>query len=293
MRFLPTALLMAAITTGVAAAKPSSGCGKTPTLAGNANTTRTITSNGKARTFYVQTPADYDNTRPHRLIFTLHALGGTARQVVAGTGGYYPFYGLPPLVDADANANDTTGAIFVAPDGQNNGWANAGGEDVTFIRAAMAAVEADLCVDQALRFSTGFSYGGAMSYALACALGTELRAVAVLSGNPAISGCAGGEAPVAYLGQHGVADGVLPVAGGREMRDRFARNNGCAAAAQVGEPRAGSGEAHVRTEMAGCRDGFPVVWVAFDGGHTPTPLEGGAATSFTPAETWAFFSRFT
>jgi poly(3-hydroxybutyrate) depolymerase len=44
---------------------------------------------------------------------------------------------------------------------------NQGGEDVTFFDNLVKTVEADLCVETTLRFSTGFSYGGAMSFAIA------------------------------------------------------------------------------------------------------------------------------
>ncbi|KAI1813343.1 carbohydrate esterase family 1 protein [Poronia punctata] len=284
--FSSVALVAIATVPGVIAATPSLGCGKAPTLAGNPNTAHQVTVNGKTRGFFINVPEDYDQDHPYRLIFALHALGGTASQVVSGTGGYYAWYGIPPLV------NDTVGAIYVAPDGLNNGWMNQAGEDVTFISQVIDTVEADLCVDQNLRFSTGFSYGGAMSYALACALGEEIRAVAVLSGNPQISGCSGGTAPVAYYGQHGVADNVLPIAGGREMRDRFVKNNGCTAMASPSEPAAGSGAAHTKNTYSNCSSGYPVVWVAFDGPHTPTPTENGAAQSFSPHETWEFFSQF-
>ncbi|KAJ2988258.1 hypothetical protein NUW58_g4074 [Xylaria curta] len=179
-------LLAAAALNGVVAAKPSSGCGNSPKLAGNGTVEHLITVGGKSRKFYLKTPATYDNNHPYRFIFTLHALGGSANQVATGTGGYNAWYGLPPLV------NDTTDAIYVAPDGLDRGWANQNDGDVTFLSEVIKQVEADLCIDQSLRFSTGFSYGGAMSYALACSLGSEIRAIAVLSGNPQISGCAGG-----------------------------------------------------------------------------------------------------
>ncbi|KAI0395639.1 carbohydrate esterase family 1 protein [Xylariaceae sp. FL0594] len=285
------ALLATSAFNGAMAAKPSSGCGKTPTLTGSPSSTphNLTTTNGKARRFYLNIPATYDKSHPYRLILTLHALGGTASQVVAGTGGYYPWYGIPALVPT----NDTVGVIYVAPDGLNNGWANQGGEDVAFVSQVIKAVEDDLCVDQNLRFSTGFSYGAAMSYSLACSLGEEIRAVAVLSGNPQISGCAGAaSAPVAYYGQHGVSDTVLPMAGGREMRDRFVRNNGCAPMQNVREPAPGSGASHTRNVYEGCKQDKPVVWVAFDGPHTPTPKDGGASQSFSPQETWQFFSQF-
>ncbi|KAI1752903.1 carbohydrate esterase family 1 protein [Xylaria castorea] len=284
MLFRSMELLIIAALNGVIAATPSSGCSTVPKLTGDSKTAHSITVSGKSRQYYLKTPENYDNNHPYRLVFTLHALGGTASQVVAGEGGYYAWYGLPPLV------NDTIGAIYVAPDGLNNGWANQGGEDVTFISQVIEQVEADLCIDQNLRFSTGFSYGAAMSYALACSLGEAIRAVAVLSGNPQISGCASGTKPVAYYGQHGISDQVLPMTGGREMRDQFVKNNGCTSQTPQ-EPTAGSGK-YIKTTFSGCSTDHPVVWVAFDGDHTPTPLESGSTLSFSPTETWEFFSQF-
>jgi len=284
---LSLSLLFLSLTTPLLALTPSPGCGTTPKLvtASSEKTALTITSNGKKREFFVKLPADYNKDHPYRFIFTLHALGGNAGQVVSGTSGYVPYYGLSGLV------NDTLGAIYVAPNGLSNGWGNAGGEDVTFLRSVITAVEADLCVDQDLRFSTGFSYGAAMSYSLACSLGKELRAVAVLSGNPQISGCAAGNTDaVAYYGQHGVSDTVLPISGGRQMRDRFVKNNGCAATTAQ-EPAAGS-QKRIKTVYTGCKEDKPVVFVAFDGPHTPTPKLTGDAVTFSPGETWDFFKQF-
>ncbi|MEV6181018.1 hypothetical protein [Streptomyces sp. NPDC052015] len=81
-------------------------------------------------------------------------------------------------------------------------------------------IEADLCVDTSQRFALGFSYGAAMSYALACARATTFPAVAVQSGGQ-LSGCSGGNQPIAYLGVHGLRDSVVGISGGRAMRDRF------------------------------------------------------------------------
>ena len=207
---------------------------------------------------------------------------------MSGTSGYLPFYGLPPLVATDTNVN----TIFVAPNGLNNGWANTNGDDVTFLRQAIATVEADACVDTDLRFSTGFSYGGAMSYALACSMGREIRAVAALSGSPQISGCAGGTEAVAYYGEHGTGDTVLPISGGRQMRDRFLKNNGCGGEVKEGAEPVKGGNGRVKTVYAGCEKDKPVVWVAFDGPHTPTPKEMGANETWVPGETWEFFKQF-
>ncbi|TPX15227.1 uncharacterized protein E0L32_004785 [Thyridium curvatum] len=285
---LNIAVLLTGAIRHAVAGTPSAGCGKAPKLVtpAAASTPLTLTSGGKTRQFFVKLPDNYDNAHQYRLIFTLHALGGNGQQVTVGQGGYLPWYGLPPLV------NDTIGAIYISPTGLNSGWWNTGGSDVTFIKDVLKAVEDDLCVDQNLRFSTGFSHGAAMSFILACALGKDLRAVAVLSGNPQISGsCPGGTEPVAYYGQHGVHDSVLPIAGGRQMRDRFLKNNGCAAK-EAPEPAQGSGT-HIKTVYDGCSAGHPVTWVAFDGDHTPQPKDKGAATTFSATNTWEFFSQFT
>ncbi|KAF4624730.1 hypothetical protein G7Y89_g13438 [Cudoniella acicularis] len=281
------ALLLLTSFNGVSAAKPSPGCGNSPKLVTTNSTTTplTMTVNGKKREYFVKLPDNYDKSHPYRFIYTLHALSGTASQVVAGTNGYLPWYGIPPLV------KDAVGAIYVAPNGLDKGWANTGGDDITFIKQINAALDNDLCIDQNLRFSTGFSYGAAMSFSIACSLAKDFRAVAVLSGNPNISGCAGGNDPIAYYGQHGVSDTVLPIDDARSMRDRFVKNNGCTAQSPQ-EPAAGSGK-HIKTTYSGCSTDHPVVWVAFDGPHTPTPKDSGASQTFTNTETWEFFSQFT
>ncbi|TPQ22588.1 cellulose-binding protein [Streptomyces sporangiiformans] len=278
-----TASGTAAATVGTAAASP--GCGKTPTLTSG---THTIQSNGKNRSFILRIPDGYDRNRAHRLVFGFHWLGGTSTDVATGRTvetGTWAYYGLQRL------ANNS--AIFVAPQGLNNGWANAGGEDVTFVDDMIRRIEADLCVDTTQRFATGFSYGGAMSYALACSRATVFRAVAVLGGGQ-LSGCSGGTQPIAYLGVHGLRDSVLGISGGRAMRDRFVRNNGCTPQ-NPPEPAQGS-LTHRVTTYSGCSAGHPVAWAAFDEGHIPAPQDGAAGDSgsrtWVPQEVWKFFTQF-
>jgi poly(3-hydroxybutyrate) depolymerase len=279
------ALVLASVAPTSAVADPgtfaaTAGCGKTPSLtSGN----HTIQSSGKNRSFILRIPDNYDNTRPHRLIFGFHWLGGTSNDVDSGgTDGYnWSYYGLRRL------ANNT--AIFVAPQGISNGWANSGGEDVTFTDDMMRLIENDLCVDTTQRFALGFSYGGGMSYALACARANVFRAVAVYSGAQ-LSGCAGGTQPIAYMGIHGISDSVLNISMGRSLRDTFVRNNGCTSQ-NPPEPAPGS-RTHVTTTYSGCRTGYPVVWAAFDGGHSPGPIDGGGEgwRTWTSGEVWQFFT---
>ncbi len=276
--------------TGIAEAQPkpadiaplaaSAGCGKAPTLASG---THTIQSSGKNRTFILRLPDNYNSSTQYRLIFGYHWRGGTAGDVDSGgTDGFnWSYYGQRRL------ANNS--AIFVAPQGLGNGWANSGGEDVTLTDDIMRRIENDLCVDTAQRFALGFSYGGGMSYALACARATTFRAVAVYSGAQ-LSGCSGGTQPIAYMGIHGINDSVLNISAGRSLRDTFVRNNGCTAQSPR-EPAAGS-RTHITTTYSGCRAGYPVVWAAFDGGHGPGPIDGGGEgwRTWTSGEVWNFFT---
>jgi len=264
----------------MAFAAKSAGCGKNPTITSQSYT---MSVNGKQRQYIMKLPSQYDKNRPYRLIFTWHQLGGSATKIVNGEdpnkGGVLPYYGLPPLTN--------NSAIFVVPNGLNNGWANSGGEDITFFDNMVKAVEADLCVDTTLRFSTGFSYGAAMSYAVACARPKDIRAVAIISGS-LLSGCSGGNDPVAFYGQHGTSDSVLNVSGGRSLRDKFIKNNGCTA---VQEPQPQGGKS-VKTVYKGCKEGYPLTWVIHSGDHNPSQVDSGSSTPFAPQNTWDFFSQF-
>ncbi|MET8122592.1 cellulose binding domain-containing protein [Micromonospora sp. NPDC005189] len=264
-----------AATNGTLAA--TAGCGKAPTLTSG---TRTIQSSGQNRSYILRIPDGYDRNNPYRLIFGFHWLNGSANNVASA--GYY---GLAPL------SNNST--IFVAPQGLDAGWANTNGRDLTLFDDISRQIENDLCVDTTQRFALGWSYGGAMSYAVACARPTVIRAVTVLSGAN-LSGCNGGAQPVAYFGIHGIYDSVLNISQGRSLRDTFVRNNGCTAQSPR-EPSRGS-LTHITTTYAGCRAGYPVQWAAFDGDHTPSPVDGSSSPNdsrtWTSAEIWRFFSQF-
>ncbi|MEU9796352.1 ricin-type beta-trefoil lectin domain protein [Streptomyces sparsogenes] len=268
------------------AVRATAGCGKDPTLTSG---THTMQSGGQTRSYILRVPAGYDSNHPYRLVFGFHWRGGTAGDVDSGgTDGYnWSYYGLRRLAD---NANN--GTIFVAPQGIGNGWANSGGQDVAFVDAMVNQIESGLCVDTTQVFSAGFSYGGGMSYALACSRASVFRAVAVYSGAN-LSGCNGGTQPVAYMGLHGIRDNVLPISSGRELRDTFVRANGCTRQ-NPPEPAYGS-LTHIITAYSGCRSGYPVVWAAFDGGHDPGPIDGstgGGWRTWTSAVVWQFFTQF-
>ncbi|KAK7051414.1 hypothetical protein VNI00_004914 [Paramarasmius palmivorus] len=264
----------------------SSGCGKDPITSG----TYSLNIDGENRQYILQLPDNYDPNTPYKLIFGLHWYGGTMTDVATGQTverDTWAFYGLQRLAENTA--------IFVAPQGIDNTWSATNDDDFQFIDGIIQTLEDGLCVDQNLRFATGFSNGAAFSYYLACSRPDVFRAVAVLSGG-SLSGntCGGSAMPVAYLGIHGVRDPALNIALGRTLRDTFVRANGCTLQ-DAPEPVEAS-LTHVKTEYEGCQSGYPVTWIAFDEGHIAAPHDGGTGDSgsqtFSPGETWNFFSQF-
>ena len=294
-------------TTPGGAAAGSTGCGKTSTLkfasvpnesasaaAGSGNGVGfgtggylTIQSGGQTRGFAVRLPDNYDMSKPYWLIFGFHWNGGNSAQVDnGGTSGYdWSYYGLQK-----ASKN---GAIFVAPDGLNAGWANSGGQDLTFTDDMVKLIEDNYCVDTTHVISTGFSYGGGMSYEIACARAKVFRAVAIFEGAQ-LSGCDGGNDPIAYWQMVGTADTTCTEAMATPLRDKFVKNNACTA---QNPPQPANGSlTHTCTSYAGCSAGHPLRWCVHGSGHTPAPIDGSSSlygpggSSWVPGDLWPWLT---
>jgi hypothetical protein len=268
---------------------PSNGCG-TATLA-HSGEGFPISVNGTNRTYNLQVPSSYDTAHPYRLIVSYHWMNAGANDVSRGDAAEaQPWYGLSSL------ANGST--IFVAPQGIGDSWAQ-GSADVAFSRQLITQLENTLCVDKSRIFAEGFSMGGAMAYAMACAMGDTLRAVAVHSGGP-MSGCVAHSTPVPYFMTHGNHDSscTYPQYGVPQLLD-FAKLDGCTnpdptqtptSFAALVVPTDQSGNIPACVDFAGCSPGYPVRACIFYGEHTASP--GGLATTWVPAETWTFLSQF-
>lgn len=223
---------------------------------------------GTMREYILEVPDGYDSSHPYRLIFGWHWLGGQASDVSGNGVGTGPHYGLL--------SRSNGSAIFVAPEGIDNGWANTGGRDTQFLEAMLDRFRSELCIDEDRIFSTGFSYGGMMSLAVGCAMGDVFRAIAPMSG-AFYSGCENGTAPVAFWGSHGDNDTVVPLGDGEEGRDEFLQRNHCGTQTTPVDPSP-------CVTYEGCDDGYPVTWCEFSGGHMPP--------NFAPDALWNFFSQF-
>lgn len=245
----------------------------------------TIMVNGASRSYNLKIPDNYDPKKPYRLIFSFHWLNGTANDISKGSGTAKAWYGLWDLAQGST--------IFVAPQGINNGWSDAkrtnskGGDDIELTKALLTFMEDSYCIDTTRIFAEGFSMGGSMSYAVACALGDQFRGVAVHSGGP-MSGCVTPHnKPVAYFMTHGTKDSVCtyPGYGVPQLQD-FAKVNGCMDAT-LPTP---TSSASACVDFMGCTAGYPTRSCLFVGDHTPSP--GGTGNTWVPGETWKFISQF-
>jgi poly(3-hydroxybutyrate) depolymerase len=245
-------------------------------------------------------PDNYDKNKPYWLIFGFHWNGGNSKEVdTGGSNGYnMAHFGLQKL--------SKNGAIFVAPDGLNAGW---GGDNLPFVDDMVKLIEENYCVDKTHLFANGFSYGGGMSYALACARAKVFRGVAIYDG-AVLSGCEGGKDPIAYWQMAGLTDTTCTIGMGIPMRDRFVANNGCTAQTPPQPPQPPpylSNGGHVCTTYSGCTSGHPVRWCVHQSGHGNAVVDGtgdlwnSCATppktcsascpcTWVPDDVWSFFT---
>ena len=226
--------------------------------------------NGASRKWMLDVPTGYDASKPYRLIFVWHPLGGSGSQVVSGG-----FNGLKPL------ANSTV--VFATADGlsgsnsetSGTGWWNVNGGDMKLLQIMLDKINAGLCIDQTRIFSTGFSFGGMMSYTVPFQFDV-FRAVAPCSGK-------GGvipydekfTRPIPIMAFHGDSDTFVATALGKAFFDKFAARNKCGTQTQPVSPTG-------CVQYQGCE--VPSIWCLFSGGHTTWSEE--------PQAIWKFFSQF-
>lgn len=190
MRIAFSPLTLFATTAFMVVADPSAGCGKPASKLKNG--LNIVTADGPPRQFILRLPEDYDNQKPYRIIYVFHATGGTANGTarsgydgLLGPAGNTSILVAPHGLGLTAPAGMATGILAGLAKGIS-GWWRTGGRyseaDLEFVDKIIEAVDAEFCIDTRLRFATGFSFGGVMSYALGCLRGDKFRAVSMQSG---------------------------------------------------------------------------------------------------------------
>ncbi len=246
----------------------SQGCGASPVPAAcsTSGSPCHLTVSGTDRTYYVYLPSGYSSSTEYPLVFQFHPMGGTAEQAI----------NMPSI-------RSSFSAIYVTPQGLqassgSTGWANTNGVDIAFTKAMIDYVEANWCVDKARLFSTGFSYGGMMSFAVGCEMSNVFRAIAPMSGALYSDfNCQGTGPAIAMWGSHGLSDNVVPIADGRAARDKILAENHCGTTTAAVSPSP-------CVAYQGCDAGYPTTWCEFDGTHQ--------IPSFASSAIAAFFKQF-
>ena len=253
---------------GGSSSAKSAGCGiASPLKTGNFSES----IDGTTRKWMLDVPTNYDGTKPYRLIFVWHPLGGSGSQIVSGG-----FNGLKSL------SNST--AIFATADGLNGsnseasgtGWWNANGGDMKLVQAMLDKINAGLCVDQQRIFTTGFSFGGMMSYTLPFVFDV-FRATAPCSGKEGvIQYTAKYNRAIPIMGFHGNNDTFVLTSLGKAFFDKYrTTRNHCGDQTTAVDPSP-------CVQYQGCD--VPTTWCLFSGAHEIWSQESQAI--------WKFFAQF-
>jgi polyhydroxybutyrate depolymerase len=173
------------------------------------NSDDSIEFDGDTRTYLVHVPPNLDPNTPAPLVVDMHGLTSTAG-AQAGLSGWR------------AKADDE-GFIVVHPQGLGNSWnggdlccgsSQSGGvDDEGFIRAMVAKLEQQGCIDPKRVYATGLSNGGAMSHLLACQAADLFAASAPVSMGNGTRPCEPSR-PVSVVMTRGTQDTLVSFNGG-------------------------------------------------------------------------------
>jgi polyhydroxybutyrate depolymerase len=263
----------------------------------------TVASGGLIRTALLHVPAAYDPAKPTVLVLNFHGFSSDGAQEA--------------LVTRMSQSSDAHNFIVAYPYGVASSW-NAGQccgtawldaiDDVAFVKALLAQLSGDYCIDDHRIYATGMSNGGFISHRLACEMADVFAAISPVAGVMGIpeASCKPVR-PVPVLAFHGTKDPLVPYGGGnpvlnagiagtlnfRSVEETMAiwrDRDGCKGAAEQIYQK---GDATC-VRWGGCEQGSEVVLCTIDGGgHTwpggvPIPL-GTTSNNISATETMLSF----
>jgi polyhydroxybutyrate depolymerase len=252
----------------------------------------TVTSGGLTRRSRLHVPVAYDPRRGTPLVLNFHGVhsNGIEQELLTGMSAAsearrfivaYP-EGTGGVLDQSWNAGSCCGVA-----GDTNV------DDVGFVRALLASLEADYCIDPARVYATGFSNGGYFTNRLACEMAGTFAAVAQVGGLLSLDPLkCNPSRPVPYLDFHGTADPVVIFGGGTgllggtnapvaETITAWRQKEACGAASQI---LFRNGDTTC-TRWNACAPGGEVIQcIVTDGGHT---WPGGLPTVVVGKTTYA------
>ena len=238
----------------------------------NAQTRKTITSEGQKREYLQYAPSDLGSKRP--LIISCHGMNQSAQ------------YQWDMLKDAKTLA-DKEKFVIVLPEGINNGWDISGDRDINLIKDLIAQMKKDFDIDENRVYLSGFSMGGMLTYHAMNKIPDVIAAFAPISGYPMWGFTYTGKRAIPVIHHHGTGDDVCVYSNVQRNIDELVKKNKCSSTPTITQNY--GGYSHItRKEWGGGTDGVKVVlmelankghWISNDG-------------LFTLDEIWKFCKNY-
>ena len=238
----------------------------------NAQTRKTITSEGQKREYLQYAPSDLGSKRP--LIISCHGMNQSAK------------YQWDALKDAKTLA-DKEKFVIVLPEGINNGWDISGDRDINLIKDLIAQMKKDFDIDENRVYLSGFSMGGMLTYHAMNKIPDVIAAFAPISGYPMWGFTYTGKRAIPVIHHHGTGDEVCVYSNVQRNIDELVKKNKCSSTPTITQNY--GGYSHItRKEWGGGTDGVKVVlmelankghWISNDG-------------LFTLDEIWKFCKNY-
>ena len=238
----------------------------------NAQTRKTITSEGQKREYLQYAPSDLGSKRP--LIISCHGMNQSAK------------YQWDMLKDAKTLA-DKEKFVIVLPEGINSGWDISGDRDINLIKDLIAQMKKDFDIDEKRVYLSGFSMGGMLTYHAMNKIPDVIAAFAPISGYPMWGFTYTGKRAIPVIHHHGTGDDVCVYSNVQRNIDELVKKNKCSSTPTITQND--GGYSHItRKEWGGGTDGVKVVlmelankghWISNDG-------------LFTLDEIWKFCKNY-
>ena len=227
----------------------------------NAQTRKTITSEGQKREYLQYAPSDLGSKRP--LIISCHGMNQSAQ------------YQWDALKDAKTLA-DKEKFVIVLPEGINSGWDISGDRDINLIKDLIAQMKKDFDIDENRVYLSGFSMGGMLTYHAMNKIPDVIAAFAPISGYPMWGFTYTGKRAIPVIHHHGTGDDVCVYSNVQRNIDELVKKNKCSSTPTITQNY--GGYSHItRKEWGGGTDGVKVVlmelankghWISNDGLYT-------------------------
>ena len=238
----------------------------------NAQTRKTITSEGQKREYLQYAPSDLGSKRP--LIISCHGMNQSAK------------YQWDALKDAKTLA-DKEKFVIVLPEGIKSGWDISGDRDINLIKDLIAQMKKDFDIDENRVYLSGFSMGGMLTYHAMNKIPDVIAAFAPISGYPMWGFTYTGKRAIPVIHHHGTGDDVCVYSNVQRNIDELVKKNKCSSTPTITQNY--GGYSHItRKEWGGGTDGVKVVlmelankghWISNDG-------------LFTLDEIWKFCKNY-